>query len=272
MKRRRCRNWRNGRRWRGRQPAAVGPLLSAAEDTAVSPIVFILSLLLATLVVGIFIIQFSHVEFSVENLLGWTYQNEDGFNASTPISHPDFAYRVWVVALSIGYLVQFLHVRAHDSDVKRFVERFNPIAEAEGLPAIRLRFRGWAYFRPLWILAAVILAVYHAWWGIPLILAGLARALHANHEPGHPPRTGQAGKGCGDASTDAGDLRSGGNAALRQPALHGAVEAVFALCALRRGQSRGAAGMKLMYIIVCATGWVWTIFALAWLGYRRFFR
>ncbi|HET6252035.1 MAG TPA: hypothetical protein VFE47_30395 [Tepidisphaeraceae bacterium] len=164
---------------RGRQPAAVGPLLAAAEDTALSPLPFIFSLIVAALIVGVFAIQFMHMSAPtdglVSSLLSWTYSVDSRFTGSSPLSQREFVYRVWVIGLSIGYAVQWIHIRTHAADVKRFVERFGPIAEAEGLPGVKLPVRGHAYFRPIWILAAVILALYGAWWGIPMVLAGMAQ-------------------------------------------------------------------------------------------------
>ena len=165
---------------RGRQPAAVGPLMAAAEDTAASPLPFIAALVLAAFVVGVYVIQFAHVEFSLEQLIGLTYSRDSRMAASSPLPAREFVYRVWVIALSVGYCIQWLHVRAHAADVKRFVERFNPVAAAEGLPAVRLPVRGWVLFRPLWILAAVILAMYGAWWGIPMVLAGMAQKRYTS--------------------------------------------------------------------------------------------
>jgi hypothetical protein len=160
---------------RGRQPAAVGPLLAAAEETTISPLSFVLALVLSALVVGMFAIEFTHVPFTLDRLLDSTYSQNFRFTATSRIPRYELIYRVWVIALTVGYGVQFIHIRTHAADVQQFVERFNPVAQAEMLPPVRFPMRGWAYFRPMWILTAVILAMYGAWWGIPMVLAGMSQ-------------------------------------------------------------------------------------------------
>ena len=165
---------------RGRQPAAVGPLLAAAEDTALNPLPVVSSLILVALIVGMFAIQFTHASFTLERLFDSTYGHTGGTHFVSPLPAVEFLYRVWVIALSIGYAIQFFQVRAHTADVQRFVARFNPVAEAERLPPIRFPRGGGAYFRPLWILAAVLLCMYGAWWGIPMVLAGMAQRRYTS--------------------------------------------------------------------------------------------
>jgi hypothetical protein len=162
-------------KFRGRQPAAMRSLLAAAEETVPSPLPRVLAIVLAILIAGVFAIQFTHVPFSLDNLLDATYSHDFCPEQSSPFDRPEFLYRVWVAGLSVGYAVQWLHVRMHGQNVKRFVSQFNPVITAENLPAVRVSTRGWVYFRPLWIMTAVILSMYHAWWSIPMVLAGMAQ-------------------------------------------------------------------------------------------------
>ena len=158
---------------RGRQPAAVGPLLSAAEETSSRPVTFIMSLILAALVVGLAAIQFTHTPFSWGHVLSWTYLNATWHPAA--MCGAKFIHRIWVIALSVGFAVQWLHVRAHISAVRQFVNRFNPVAAAEALPAIRFPDSGSVLGTVLWLFVAVALARFGAWWGIPMVLAGMAQ-------------------------------------------------------------------------------------------------
>jgi hypothetical protein len=160
---------------RGRQPARIDSLMQAAEETVPSPLPRVLSLIVSALIAGTFIIRYTHVPFSLEGLIGATYSHETRFGESSPLSPEEFLYRVWVAGLSIGYVVQWLNVRVHADNMKRFVTRLNPIFEAENLPAVRVSNQGWVYFRPLWIMTAVLLSMYGAWWGIPMALAGMAQ-------------------------------------------------------------------------------------------------
>jgi hypothetical protein len=165
---------------RGRQPAAVGPLMAAAEDTVASPLPLIAALVLSAMVIGVYVIQFAHVPFSLDQLIELTYSRDSRMSGASPLSPQEFVYRLWVIALSVGYGIQWLHVRAHAADMRRFVERFNPVVQAEMLPAVRMPMRGVACFRPLWILTAVVLAMYGAWWGIPMVLAGMAQKRYTS--------------------------------------------------------------------------------------------
>lgn len=162
-------------KFRGRQPEAVGPLLAAADETACGPLPLILSLILAALVVGVFTIQFTNVEFTLERLLACTYSRHDPFSVFPWAHRRELLHRVWAVPLAIGFAVQWLHVRAHSLAVERFTGRFDEVSAAEGLPPIRFPMRGWTYFRPLWILMAVVLTRHGAWWAIPMVLAGMAQ-------------------------------------------------------------------------------------------------
>ncbi|HWE92544.1 MAG TPA: hypothetical protein VG269_01100 [Tepidisphaeraceae bacterium] len=168
-------------RARGRRPAAVGPLMAAAEDTSFKTLPLIISMLLAIFVVGAFFLQFTNfIPFTLDSLLGCTYYYTGAPPASPFGSRIHLLYLAWCVALSLGYVLHWAQVRGHVADVTRFVARFNPVVEAEGLPPVRGRRLPVGIFRPLWVLAAIMLAVYGAWWGIPMVLAGMAQRRYTN--------------------------------------------------------------------------------------------
>jgi hypothetical protein len=161
---------------RGRRPAAIRSLEEAAKSTVPSPNPRMMAIVLSILIVGVVVIQFSYIPFSLKLLLSATYEHGwSRWRNSGPFERPEFVHQIWVAGLCVGYGVQWLHVRMHANDMRRFVERFNPVLEAERLPNVDFMTRGWVYFRPLWIMTAVILAMYHAWWGIPMVLAGMAQ-------------------------------------------------------------------------------------------------
>ncbi|MDB5302214.1 MAG: hypothetical protein JWO87_3877 [Phycisphaerales bacterium] len=168
-------------RARGRRPAAIGPLMAAAEDSSFRTLPLILSAMLAIFTVGAFVIQFTNfIPFTVDGLLGCTYYYSCSKPDATPGSRAQLLYMAWCVSLSIGYLLHWAQVRGHMADVTRFVARFNPVAEAESLPPVRGHKLPIGVFRPLWILTAVMLAVYGAWWGIPMVLAGMAQRRYTS--------------------------------------------------------------------------------------------
>jgi hypothetical protein len=168
-------------RARGRRPAAVGPLMAAAEDTSFRALPLIISVMLALFVAGAFVIQFTNfIPFTFDSLLDCTYYYKCSSSSMSPGSRAQLLYAAWCGALSLGYLLHWAQVRGHMMDVKRFVARFNPIAEAEGLPPVRGHRLPIGVFRPVWILTAIILAVYGAWWGIPLVLAGMAQRRYTS--------------------------------------------------------------------------------------------
>ena len=162
---------------RGRNPAAVGPLLAAADDTRFRPMPWVQSLIILIFLVGLLATTLRAAAFDFSTLLACTYLHWQAPHHLLYMSRHDveFVYRAWTIALGLGYVFQWLQVRSHAADVRHFISRFNPIAQAEMLPPVLEPFNGWVYFRPLWIVTAVLLASYGAWWGIPMVLAGMAQ-------------------------------------------------------------------------------------------------
>jgi len=160
-------------RARGRRPAAVAPVMAAAEDLCFRPIPWLACVLLAIFVVSSFAIQVANATLSWSELLSCTYCFQLGHR--TPF-WALYLHRVWVGALGFGYFLHWLQVRTHLSDVKRFVDRINPIIVAEQLPPIPRPGNGLGlFFCPMWIIAAVMMTSYGAWWGIPMLMAAAAQ-------------------------------------------------------------------------------------------------
>ncbi len=126
-------------KWRGRHPAAIGPLMAAAQETRYSPFPLVAATLLTIIVAGLLSAPFTSAPFDLEALLRYTYSfSFDGSDFYVPPNAQTVHY-VWVIGLCVGFGVQWLHVMAHRADVRRFVKRFNKLAEAELLPPIRAR-------------------------------------------------------------------------------------------------------------------------------------
>jgi hypothetical protein len=81
----------------------------------------------------------------------------------------------WNVALCLGFALHWMRVQWHAIQVHSFLERFNRVAVAEGLPAVMpapLRSGlGWR-----WVLGAILLCgLGQAWWAAPMVLAAAAQ-------------------------------------------------------------------------------------------------
>jgi hypothetical protein len=162
-------------RVRGRRPAAVGPVLAAAEDVAFRPVPWLACILLAVFVVASFAMQFSsNVTLTWDWLLRCTYYYRIAAMEGRPPFWVEHLHHVWAAALTVAYGLHWIQVRTHRADVKRFVARLNPVIAAELLPPIPAPSRRLG-LGPLWVLTAVVLGMYGAWWGIPMVLAGAAQ-------------------------------------------------------------------------------------------------
>ena len=86
-------------------------------------------------------------------------------------------YAIWTISLLIGYICHWAAVRSHALAVESLAVKINGIAGVRGAG----RFVGvTSGLNPLWIVAAVALRGMHAWWGIPLVLAGAMQRKYMN--------------------------------------------------------------------------------------------
>lgn len=160
-------------RLRGKQPAAVGPILAAAEDIAPRPIPWLACLMLGVLLIGVFVTSFLYTPLTWEHLFGVTYYYRLR-PSGMQWAHTEHLHRIWIAVLSVGYLLHWLQVRSHLGDMIRFIDRFNPAIESEMLPPIATPDRKFG-LGFTWIIAGVLMAWYGAWWGIPMLLAAAAQ-------------------------------------------------------------------------------------------------
>jgi hypothetical protein len=84
-------------------------------------------------------------------------------------------FNTWTLALSGAYVCHWLQVQLHAKAVRKFVERFNAVAAAEGLTPVATKMPG-AGIRPIWLVGAAIMAGTGNLWGVPMMLAGAAQA------------------------------------------------------------------------------------------------
>lgn len=83
-------------------------------------------------------------------------------------------HRAWVVLLWIGYGCQWLVVRRYVFATRALRSVMLPEAHrpSVGGPSIG------------WVLSAIVLCVLHAWWAIPMVLAGSIQRRHSIHYAG----------------------------------------------------------------------------------------
>jgi hypothetical protein len=86
---------------------------------------------------------------------------------------------IWTIGLTLAYVLFAMQVHAHAGDVRRFVERFNQLTDREGVASLRVPARlGWG-FRPMWIVAALVLLRFGAPWAIAMMFAGAIQRQYA---------------------------------------------------------------------------------------------
>ena len=79
-------------------------------------------------------------------------------------------FLLWSAGLTVGYVMHWLQLLLHASNMKNAVRAFNDLATVEGLPPVR-EPRGIG-LRPIWLAAALIMMTANAVWAIPMMLAG----------------------------------------------------------------------------------------------------
>jgi hypothetical protein len=120
--------------------------------------------------------QFSNRFFDPDVLFKSTYEvgrarlifHAPFFQHMTPI------FQVWVYGLGAAYFLHLLQVYLHANDVKRFVARFNGIAQSEGINRVKADSIGMMAW-PLWLLAGAAFIGAGAPWGLMAMLAGGAQ-------------------------------------------------------------------------------------------------
>lgn len=82
-----------------------------------------------------------------------------------------YLHQVWMSGLFIAYGCQWVAVRSRTFAMQALVVSINRIAGACGARAVSPPAVS-SGLRPLWVGVAIVFCLMHAWWGIPLALAG----------------------------------------------------------------------------------------------------
>ena len=82
-------------------------------------------------------------------------------------------FNTWTLTLSGAYICHWLQVQQHAGALRKFVAHFNEIVKAEGLTPIDPKIPG-SGIRPMWMMAAAVMASTGAVWAVPMMLAGAA--------------------------------------------------------------------------------------------------
>jgi hypothetical protein len=89
-------------------------------------------------------------------------------------------FGIWMPALCIGYVAQWLAVQVHQVRVRRFIAQFNRVAESYHIRPI-VPPPDALGLRPLWLAGAFGFMCIGMLWGIPLMLAGGAQSRYIKH-------------------------------------------------------------------------------------------
>jgi hypothetical protein len=82
-----------------------------------------------------------------------------------------FVY-LWASLLSAGYVVHFIHVELHFSNVRQFLVRFNALLATRGVQTIALPRRT-LLPNLFWLAGGAVLAgCFSAWWAVPMVVVG----------------------------------------------------------------------------------------------------
>lgn len=169
-------------RERGREPAAIGPLRASADGVQIRPLLWLLPILLALFVAGVYLLDFNLTSYSWDRLLDTTYRRDHVAYVRYWLHQPwsdwpmeQRLHFVWSAGLSAAFICHWAQVRLHASDVGRFITRFNAMAKAQSLRPIPSPRVGIGVINPLLIVAAIVFLHYGVWWGIPMLLAATAQ-------------------------------------------------------------------------------------------------
>lgn len=174
--RRHLRRFAEWLRLRSSRPETID-LRVAAEDLGTRPVLSGLSVLSVVGVVILFATQLSAEAPIVKQLMSYTYDFRPPRTWRAPLNPRQQLFIAWSIGLSVAYLFHWLQVRAHASDVRRYVQHANRVLRADDgvavapLPTPR---RGISVGF-LWLVVGILLAGKGAWWGLAMALSGAAQ-------------------------------------------------------------------------------------------------
>jgi hypothetical protein len=160
--------------WRQRaSPRDAQRLDSAVERLGPHPLLMILPMLIC-IFIALMMAAMIFDGQSVDQIRDLTYNYDWNQNLrlwwlASPIEQ--HLHRVWMAGLCFAYGLHWMAVRSHAQGVRALSKAINRIANDGGAPLVSINGGnnsiGWS-----WIIAALILCGPHAWWGIPLAMAG----------------------------------------------------------------------------------------------------
>ncbi len=108
-----------------------------------------------------------------QNLVGvtWKYPAHRGWMSPELVKA---LFLVWTGGLGLAYVLHWIQVTYHATQLRNYLRAFNAIAESENIPPVPVPDTELGV-RPLWLIAAVPFAAVGAVWAVPMMLAGAAQ-------------------------------------------------------------------------------------------------
>jgi hypothetical protein len=171
--RHRLRRFADWLRLRSSRPETMD-LRVSADELGTRPLLSTLSILSVVALIVLFATQVTGTRPLVQQLVGYTYRFHNAREWVAPLTDGQRLFAAWSIGLSVAYLFHWLQVRAHTSDIRRFVGHANKVLLHAGVQPVPAPRRGlWLGF--LWVIAAAFLASKGAWWGLALALSGASQ-------------------------------------------------------------------------------------------------
>jgi hypothetical protein len=171
--RHRLRRFADWLRLRSSRPETMD-LRVTGDELGARPLLSTLSILSVVALIVLFATQLTGSRPFVQQLLSFTYQFPRHREWNFPLTDGQQLFAAWSIGLSVAYLFHWLQVRAHVSDIRRFVGHANTVLRHAGVQPVPPPRRGmWLGF--LWVIAAAFLASKGAWWGLALALSGASQ-------------------------------------------------------------------------------------------------
>jgi hypothetical protein len=171
--RHRLRRFADWLRLRSSRPETMD-LRVSADDLGTRPLLSTLSILSVIALIVLFATQVTGTRPLIQQLVGFTYRFNYHREWVAPLTDGQRLFAAWSIGLSVAYLFHWLQVRAHTSDIRRFVGHANKVLLHAGVQPVPAPRRGlWLGF--LWVFAGAFLASKGAWWGFALALSGASQ-------------------------------------------------------------------------------------------------
>ncbi len=162
-------------------PADAKRLDAVLTDLRPRPILMVLPWL-AVAFAGLWMgVYASGYDFDLRHLFAVTLgYHEPGvrFSYPLPASNGERTHAVWLWALTFAYACHWYAVRSHGRAVGDLVRWTNKVARDNGLGRVSNE-AGRLGVNAVWVIAGAGLCWVHAWWGVPLVMAGAAQRRYA---------------------------------------------------------------------------------------------